>query len=68
MYESPGLVEERTLAARRVAELFDLLVREPQRLPADDREELERRPVHCVVCDFIAGMTDAYFRKMAATL
>lgn len=65
---SPGLVEERKAAASRVGELFDLLVREPKRLPLDDREELERHPVHRVVCDFIAGMTDAYFVKMADRL
>lgn len=68
VYQSPDLVEEQRAAASRVSVLFDLLVREPQRLPPDDREELERRPVHRVVCDFIAGMTDAYFVKMANRL
>jgi dGTPase len=65
VYQSPGLVEERKAAASRVGELFDLLVRNPERLPPDDREELERRPAHRVVCDYIAGMTDAYFLKVA---
>ncbi len=68
VYQSPSLVEERKVAATRIGELFELLVREPQRLPPDDREELERRPIHRVVCDFIAGMTDAYFCKMSARL
>jgi dGTPase len=64
----PSLVEERTAAASRLGQLFDLLVREPERLPLDDWEDLEHRPVHRVVCDFIAGMTDAYFMKMADRL
>jgi dGTPase len=64
----PSLVEERRAAAIRLGQLFDLLVREPERLPQDDWEDLERRPVHRVVCDFIAGMTDAYFMKMADRL
>lgn len=64
LYLSSGLVSRRKEAAGRVSELFDLLVREPERLPEDDWDRLDRRPVHRVVCDFIAGMTDAYFGKM----
>jgi dGTPase len=68
VYQSPGLVENRAAAASHISELFDLLVREPHRLPPDDRDDLERRPVYRVVCDFIAGMTDGYFVKMTERL
>ncbi len=61
LYSLHVLNEERALAAQRISELFQLLISRPDRLPEASREHLTEQPVHRVVCDYIAGMTDAYF-------
>ena len=69
VYVSDPLKEDRTRSMSMVAELFQLFCRHPERLPEAYREETHRRPVHQVVCDYLAGMTDAYFlRTFEATL
>jgi len=45
-------------------ELFDAYVREPSRLPPRYQQRIEKDGLHRVVCDYIAGMTDQYCRKM----
>ncbi len=59
------LVEERIASARNVATLFEFLMEQPRYVPewADESAPLHRR-----VCDYIAGMTDGYFRRVYAEL
>lgn len=57
LYCSPVLDEDRTLSTRRMAQMFDYLLRHPERLHTDTL------PVHRAVCDYIAGMTDVYFHR-----
>ncbi len=63
VYLAQDLASERSKAAQELGKLFDYLVSSPQHLPSDYQDQLEQVPAARVVCDFIAGMTDAYFRR-----
>jgi dGTPase len=63
VYFSEPMVEERRRSAAMIAELFDFYVAYPGKLPFNYAEPLEHWPVHRVVCDYIAGMTDSYFLR-----
>ncbi|HUB79025.1 MAG TPA: dNTP triphosphohydrolase [Bryobacteraceae bacterium] len=63
VYFSPVLTEDRRRSMSMVAELFQFFCQSPGRLPESYGEETHRRPVHRVVCDYIAGMTDAFFMR-----
>ncbi len=63
VYNAPPLVEERRQSSAMIAELFQIFLRHPDRLPATYREETETEPPHRVVCHYIAAMTDQYFRR-----
>lgn len=64
VYRWPELVEERRAAAAKLGELFVFLVEHPDRISAGYRESLNGAPVHRVVCDYIAGMTDGYLMRV----
>jgi dGTPase len=64
VYYSDVLVAERARAASTVADLFEFFMTHPERLP--ETYEEPGAPLHRVVCDFIAGMTDGYFRRVYA--
>jgi dGTPase len=68
VYQSEELIEHRTLAAEKIASLFDLLLEHPEHISPGFRERLEADPIARVVCDYIAGMTDAYFVKIYEAL
>ena len=60
VYSYARLVEERSAAVERMAELFAFLLEHPDAVSAGYREQLHDTPAHRVICDYIAGMTDAY--------
>jgi dGTPase len=64
LYGHADLVRDRELAVHKLAELFQFLLAHPDRISAGYRERLKDDPVERVVCDYIAGMTDAYFHKI----
>lgn len=64
VYETPELVEGRQESAALVGELFQFFLDRPERLPPGYREEAGSDPLHRVVCDYIAGMTDSYCRRV----
>jgi dGTPase len=68
VYESRQLVEDRQRSAGHIAALFDLLMEQPDLLPAAYREESAGQPLHRQVCDYIAGMTDGFFARTCAQL
>jgi dGTPase len=68
VYNSPDLVDERRRAAALIAELFQLFLDHPDRLPAPYLDETARRPLHHVVRDYVAGMTDGFLRRTHAEL
>jgi dGTPase len=67
VYQSLPLREERKLGTVKIAWLFEYLCEYPDNISSGFREQLETEPVHRVVCDYIAGMTDNYFLKTYET-
>jgi dGTPase len=63
VYLSPPLIEDRRHSMSLVAELFQFFCQYPGRLPESYAEQARREPVHRVVCDYIAGMTDGFFER-----
>jgi dGTPase len=63
VYYSEPMVEERRRTAARIGELFEFWVAHPENLPEHHVKLLPSSPVHRVVCDYIAGMTDGYFER-----
>jgi dGTPase len=63
LYRNPMLNPERERSAAMVTELFRLYMEDPARLPAPHQERAKEEPLHRVVCDYIAGMTDSFVRK-----
>jgi len=64
LYANPKLTAEREQAVKKLEELFQFYMAQPQRLPHTHFEKAREQPLHRVVCDYIAGMTDTYvFRQ-----
>jgi dGTPase len=63
VYTSPALDEDRRRSVGMVAELFELFLAKPHLLPDNYRLRAEDTPAHRVICDYIAGMTDAFFYR-----
>ncbi len=63
VYFSEPLAEERRRSAGMLAELFEFYVANPEKLPENYVESLAVAPIHRVVCDYIAGMTDGFFLR-----
>jgi dGTPase len=63
VYCNEQLAEERAAAVVKVGELFELLLKKPEYISAGHRDALAFTPPERVVCDFMAGMTDAYFLR-----
>jgi len=63
VYFSEAMVEARRCTAGMVANLFDFYVSHPEALPESYVESLSRTPLHRIVCDYIAGMTDGFFLR-----
>lgn len=60
LYFSPTLEPEKEDAERIIADLFDLWMKHPEKLPVSYQEKAEVEPRARVVCDYIAGMTDNF--------
>jgi dGTPase len=43
--------------------LFRFFLANPERLPQPYAQQALEEPAHRVVCDYIAGMTDAFFYR-----
>lgn len=63
LYSAPALVEDRRRSMALVAELFQHFLDNPGRLPQPYAAQAEEQPPHRVICGYIAGMTDAFFRR-----
>lgn len=63
LYYAPALQPEKEEAERIITELFELWMKQPEKLPASYREKAESEPRARVVCDYIAGMTDTYIHE-----
>jgi dGTPase len=63
LYQHPALNPEREHGAAMVAELFDIYMAGANLLPPSHQERAKAEPLHRVVCDYIAGMTDSFVEK-----
>ena len=63
VYFSEPLVAERNTVSAMIGELFEHLLAHPEALPEDYRQDSAGQPLHRAVCDYIAGMTDGFFRR-----
>ncbi|MBI5084934.1 MAG: dNTP triphosphohydrolase [Acidobacteria bacterium] len=68
VYSTASLAEERRLASEGIGRLFGYFMEHPAQLPEAHRERIGTHPAHRVVCDYIAGMTDGFFRRTAERL
>ena len=66
VYNSDSLTQVREETGEKLASLFDFFISHPERLPASYRESEPREPLHRVVCDYLAGMTDTFLLQQAA--
>jgi dGTPase len=62
VYAAPALAEERQRSVSMIGALFGFFIEDPRRLPEPYARLAETDPPHRVVCDYIAGMTDAFCR------
>jgi dGTPase len=60
VYNSDSLEFGRKQSAERIAALFNAFMAHPDRLPVNYLEESAAQPLHRMVCDYIAGMTDGF--------
>ena len=60
VYRHPRLLPVREAAARRLHDLFDVLIHQANRLPLRFRKRSENVPLERVVGEYLAGMTDAF--------
>jgi dGTPase len=63
VYASPALGDERQRSQAQISALFGFFVDDPARLPEPYSQQALVDPPHRVVCDYIAGMTDAFFHR-----
>lgn len=68
VYSTPALVEERVRACDGIERLFQFFLDHPEEMPEGHADRIGLMPAHRVVCDYIAGMTDGFFRRTAARL
>lgn len=61
-YRHYRVVRMATKAERILSALFEAFVNEPEQLPPETQQRVEKSDegIHRVVCDYIAGMTDRY--------
>jgi dGTPase len=68
LYSHPALVLDRERAVEKLGRLFEYLIAHPEQVSPGYRESLKEEPPERVVCDYLAGMTDAYFHKVYGEL
>ncbi len=68
LYQDPSLTPERERGGAMISELFHAYMRQPSLMPASYLNRSESQPLHRVVCDYIAGMTDSYLVRTVESL
>ena len=64
MYSAADLESGRRVATARLAKMFQVFLKRPDLLPENYSEAALSEPLHRVICDYIAGMTDPYFERV----
>lgn len=60
MYRHYRLMRMQTKAEHFLSEIFEAYLKEPRMLPEKTQERLQDTPIHQVITDYVAGMTDRY--------
>jgi dGTPase len=60
VYYSPAQQRDKKQAEQVIAEMFTFFMKFPRELPASYQEKTRSEPLHRIVCDYVAGMTDSY--------
>jgi dGTPase len=63
VYSTPELGEGRRRSMAMIAALFRYFLERPGRLPQSYSDRAKAEPPHRVICDYIAGMTDAFCQR-----
>ncbi|MGH9737734.1 MAG: dGTP triphosphohydrolase [Candidatus Acidiferrales bacterium] len=63
LYSNAAIAEEREHSVLALDELFTLYLENPGRMPPSYIEQANHEPLHRVVCDYIAGMTDQFLLR-----
>jgi len=63
LYSNAAIAEEREHSVDALDALFTLFLENPGRMPRNYAEQAKREPLHRVVCDYIAGMTDQFLLR-----
>jgi dGTPase len=68
LYSNAAIAEEREHSVKALDEMFTLYLESPGRMPANYAAQAKSEPLHRVVCDYIAGMTDHYLLRQHGEL
>ncbi|MGH9497102.1 MAG: deoxyguanosinetriphosphate triphosphohydrolase [Candidatus Sulfotelmatobacter sp.] len=68
VYSLPVIAEERERSVAALDALFRFFVDQPGKMPRHYAELAQTMPVHRVVCDYIAGMTDHFLLRQCSDL
>ncbi|HUQ92046.1 MAG TPA: dNTP triphosphohydrolase [Bryobacteraceae bacterium] len=63
VYAAEELQAARQSSTAAIRRLFDDFLENPDQLPEIHRQKIATSPLHRVICDYIAGMTDGFFWK-----
>ncbi len=66
LYSHPEVRAERARIVKALEGLFDYFTEHPRHLPPSTFARTQDEPVHRVVCDYLAGMTDRYLQERYA--
>ena len=65
VYEAPLLTSGRSRSVAMVGELFQFFLAHPDQMPQSHQDpDGQTPPLHRMVCDYIAGMTDIFFHRI----
>ena len=62
VYFSPMLRQDKEQGEQIITELFEYFMHSPGSLPESYQEKARHEPLHRIVCDYLAGMTDSYIQ------
>jgi len=68
LYGHPSIVEERDRSVEALEDLFRFYLVDAERMPPFYSAQARQVPVHRVVCDYVAGMTDQFLLRQHAEL
>jgi dGTPase len=63
VYYSPVIKADKEQGEQVIGDLFEFFMHSPQELPSSYQEKMQEEPLHRIVCDYIAGMTDNYVQQ-----